>query len=75
MKNKFYSPLQPLAAIDSQTRNSKNQLHSLNGEPSIVLEDGEKIWHKDNLRHRDIGPAIINPNGRRLWYWDGQEIE
>ncbi len=41
----------------------------LNGKYSD--SDGTQRWYKDGKRHREDGPAYINPNGTQSWYKDG----
>ena len=38
-------------------------IHSINDQPAIVFEDGEKHWYYNNVLHREIGPAQITPSG------------
>jgi hypothetical protein len=55
-----------------ETRNTSNQLHSFDDEPSyIVTSRGDKAWHKDGKLHRDNDkPAIIYGDGSMSWYKD-----
>ncbi len=41
----------------------------------IVDEFGNKYWHKDDLYHREDGPAVEFANGNRYWYYQGQNID
>jgi len=34
----------------------------------ITSPDGVKCWYKDDLRHREDGPAIELGNGTKYWY-------
>ena len=34
-------------------------------------EDGAQVWYKNDLIHRDDGPAIIHPDGHQEWYQNG----
>lgn len=37
-----------------------------------ITEIGSKWWFKDNLEHRDNGPAILKTNGHQSWYNRGK---
>jgi hypothetical protein len=37
-----------------------------------VHDDGRREWYLNGKRHREDGPAIVNPNGCEVWYLDGQ---
>jgi hypothetical protein len=38
----------------------------------IYIEpDGTEQWYKDNLTHREDGPAVIYPDGYQMWYQNG----
>lgn len=39
--------------------------------PSVITEDGTKMWYLNDCIHRDDGPAIIEPNGTKKWYCMG----
>jgi hypothetical protein len=55
-----------------KTRNSENDLHSVNDEPALIgysEHDGTiilKLWYKDGLLHREHGPACVE-------YWGGHQ--
>lgn len=34
--------------------------------------NGDKVWFKDNILHREDGPAVIRANGTRQWYINGK---
>jgi hypothetical protein len=37
-----------------------------------TFSNGNKVWHKNNLLHREDGPAIENTNGSQVWYLNGK---
>lgn len=50
-------------------------LNSENDEPSLILPNGTKIWHKNDKKHREtkdekgfILPAVITFDGTKIWY-------
>lgn len=58
------------------TRNSRDQLHSLNDQPSLIGKDGTKRWHHNGLLHRKNGPAIESHDGKlKTYYKHGKEIK
>lgn len=32
---------------------------------------GKQEWLRDGLPHRDDGPALVEPDGGKLWYHNG----
>ena len=38
----------------------------------VVDEYGNKIWYKNNLFHREDGPAIIYTDGNKYWFIEGK---
>jgi len=38
----------------------------------IIDEDGDKHWYKNNLLHREDGPAVERANGLKFWYLKGK---
>ena len=38
----------------------------------VIDEYGNKQWYKNNLSHREDGPAIEYPNGNKLWCINGK---
>jgi len=48
-----------------------NILHNPYG-PSIIYEDGMKIYHIENKRHRLDGPAVIWSSGYEEYYIEGK---
>lgn len=46
--------------VKNLTRNAKNQLHSINDQPSRLYENGSCDWHKNGKLHRENGPAVID---------------
>jgi len=39
----------------------------------IKLTDGTQKWYKNGVLHREDGPAIIEPNGHQVWYFNGRK--
>jgi hypothetical protein len=31
---------------------------------------GTKRWYKNDLRHKEDGPAVIYPDGAKFWYFE-----
>ena len=50
------------------------ELHSWDDEPSRVIGDIFKEWHKDGALHRTKGPASINIAGAKQWWVNGKKI-
>ncbi len=40
----------------------------------VEFEDGEKIWLKNGIYHREDGPARIYKGGYKAWWLDGKII-
>lgn len=40
-------------------------------KPTHEMFNGDKYWSKDELFHRERGPAVILSNGTRKWYRSG----
>lgn len=38
----------------------------------LILEDGAKMYYKNEILHRDGAPAIEYPNGSKEWYRNGK---
>ena len=38
----------------------------------VTDNDGARRWYKDDLLHREGGPAVEEPDGTRRWYKDGR---
>ena len=36
--------------------------------------DGSKYWRLNGLYHREDGPAIEYPNGRKYWFLNGKQV-
>lgn len=36
--------------------------------------NGTEKWYWEGLRHRDDGPAASYPDGRRIWFVEGQKV-
>jgi hypothetical protein len=53
------------------TKNEFGEFHSYDDRPSLIDENGNIFWHKNNLFHRDNLPAkVINKDkGNVFWEW------
>jgi len=38
----------------------------------IVIKNGSKFWHLNDVLHREDGPAIEHTNGGKFWYRHGK---
>ena len=36
--------------------------------------NGTEKWYREGKRHRDDGPAAIYPDGRRIWFTEGEKV-
>lgn len=43
-----------------------------NGIKEIHYADGTKVWYKNNLLHREDGPAMEHSNGDKEWFYEGE---
>jgi hypothetical protein len=48
-----------------------NVLHREDDLPAAIRSDGTYEWWYNGLRHRNNGPAYIEPNGSRYFYENG----
>lgn len=48
-------------------------LHSMNDEPAMILESGEKRWYYQGLIHREGKPAIQIPGYENQYYEMGKK--
>lgn len=57
--------------------NSKNELHNINDEPSVVWANGSKFWYKNGKLHRnkDKPAIIIEPDGYQAWYINNKFVK
>jgi hypothetical protein len=55
-------------------RNEKQNLHRDDNLPAVVTEDLLNYCVNGRL-HRSNGPAVITPNGTRMYYWKGVQID
>ncbi len=39
------------------------------------FSDGSKVWLKDEIYHREDGPAVEYTSGRKSWYLEGKYYE
>lgn len=37
-----------------------------------IVDDGDIFWFKDDLLHREDGPAVEWPDGTKEWYLNGK---
>ena len=50
---------------------AQGELHCDDG-PAITNDEGYEAWYKHGLRHREDGPAIIDPyDGSQEWWFEG----
>lgn len=47
-------------------------LHSVDDKPSLVTDEGEQIWHRYGVMHRDGAPARMLPDESWAWYQNGK---
>lgn len=55
-----------------------SKLEYVNLEPAsgnfhIISQDGRREWVADRFLHRTDGPAVVSPNGTRIWFLVGSE--
>jgi len=55
-----------------ESLNDEGELHSFDDKPSVIYNDGNKVWHKNGKHHRVGGPAIERINGDKFWYKEGK---
>ena len=49
------------------------EIHGVHGiYVQIVGNNGYMAWYKNNVRHRENGPAIIWPDGHQDYYFNGE---
>lgn len=53
--------------------NEEGLLHSVNDEPAVILESGEKKWYYKGLLHRDNKYAINIPGYENQYYHMGKK--
>ena len=53
--------------------NEFGELHSINDEPAMILESGEKRWYYKNLLHRETGPAVTIPGYENQYFFMGKK--
>ncbi len=56
--------------IIKERKNKDGKYHHLT-KPSIVYENGSKIWYQNGLIHRDTKAAIIEADGSWAYYNNG----
>ena len=47
--------------------------HSINDEPAVINPNGHKAWFKEDMWHRETGPARTWASGRKE-YWFRNEV-
>lgn len=68
------STCRTLPSGTKEWRNSKGQLHRVNG-PAIEYATGGTAWYIKGLRHREnLLPAIEYADGGRYWHLEGKEL-
>jgi hypothetical protein len=40
----------------------------------VILPNGNQYWYRNDMYHRDDGPALIYQDGTQKWYLNGQLI-
>lgn len=53
---------------------SNGQPHSVDDLPAITRPNGEEIYYRHGIIHRELGPAHIHPDGRGDWYHHGRQL-
>jgi len=53
--------------IVDMTLDENGQLHSFDGKPSLVLADGQQIWHEHGVISRKNSPAVISNEVEGWW--------
>ena len=53
--------------------NEFGELHSINDEPAMILESGEKRWYYRNLLHRENKPAVNIPGYENQYFFMGKK--
>jgi len=38
----------------------------------LIIENGDKTWYLNGVKHREDGPAVIFKNGDQAWYINGK---
>ncbi len=81
----FLATLLPTALIPTVTQAKQTNNFILFGKSKyyfdennqiclIAHECGAKLWYKNGLLHRDDGPAIEWPNGKKEWIQNGIKL-
>lgn len=52
------------------THNSVIEASLLSGY--YINEYGVHEWYRDGYQHRDVGPAVVYPDGDQFWYQHGE---
>ncbi len=47
------------------------QVHRDGDLPAVIAFDGRQYWYKNQLLHRDVGPAILKVTGEELYFVNG----
>ena len=53
------------------TLNKDDYYHSYDDNAAVIYINGLKIWYKNGLVHRDLGPAVIFPFNLVAYYRNG----
>lgn len=51
---------------------SEGNLHSINDEPAVILNSGEKKWYYNGLIHREGTPAVNIPGYENQYFHMGK---
>lgn len=47
-------------------------IHRENDLPAIEYNNGDKIWYKNGVKHREGKPAVIFADGHQEWWFKGE---
>lgn len=64
----YNEEIKRLEIINNFSYDSHNDL------PTLVYDNGDQFWYKNNKLHRDKKPAIIYATGKQKWYINDKEI-
>ncbi len=59
---------------DAMVTTKDGKRHSIDGQPAVVRNNGDKFWYKNGKLHREDGPAQEWADGEKYWYENGKFI-
>jgi len=68
---KNYSKIEVDELGDKFYRNSKEELHRLDG-PAVEYSNGSKFWYINENSHRNIDPSVEWSNEEKYWWFKGE---